>query len=209
MHRRIDSLPEASFSHIGREAAPINSGSCDCFQFLTPPAALASRSDGRASSGVDEASTIFNCSEVESSRKGFIVPQAGSDLETFLSRQAKGYYSFVVAAGDSPTTVDVYPFSIEQGLLPELRLSLPKSAIESVETIGIHVELAGRRHDVVTITFSGDVGAAYEQAFADLLTNLHRQAPRAGATDDKRGHGPDLFKPQRDWCGWHWPTPTL
>ncbi len=130
------------------------------------------------------------------------------DLDTFLANQSKSHYSFVVTGGSSPDDLDIYPFSIELGILHVFRLSCPKKAIEAVTPVGISAELGGRTHQVVNIVFTGEVGAACERAFEDLVDNLHRQGSRPVPMNDKSDADPGIFKPRRDWCGWHWPTPA-
>ena len=70
-------------------------------------------------------------------------------LDEFLNEQSKSALSYVIANGQSAEEVDVYPYSAKEHLRVDLRLSIPKSAVESVLSVGEIVELDGDRKSVV------------------------------------------------------------
>ena len=127
-------------------------------------------------------------------------------LDEFLIEQSKSALSYVIANGQSAEEVDVYPYSAKENLRVDLRLSIPKSAVESVLSVGEIVELDGRTHEVVNIVFVGDAGAIYERVFEDLIDNSARKVNEEVVNDLKDSSSKFTYRPTRDWCGWHWPT---
>ncbi|PWK45948.1 hypothetical protein [Pseudomonas sp. OV226] len=130
---------------------------------------------------------------------------APKKLDDFLSDQSKTAFSYVVSTGAIAAEVDVYPCN-ENSIRPNHKLSIPKTAIDSVNPTGKYIEFEGRAHEIVNITFTGDIGEVYERVFEELAGNFIADQKPAQPIELKGGFDGFTYKPTRDWCGWHWPT---
>lgn len=126
-------------------------------------------------------------------------------VDEFLASQGSSQAWFVIEKSEESPTIKLTPFLLSAGILKELSLTIPVSAIGSIAPVGPMVELNSKMVAVVTISFTGEFGDRYSNIFTELLQNRSGQITELAVSVDEIEDGKRI-KPMRDWCGWHWPT---
>lgn len=125
-------------------------------------------------------------------------------IDDFLAEQKNNSIYYVITQSNILTSVFVYPYNLANGIMTNLKISIPKDVILSITPIGLTTEMEMKIYNIVTIKFTSDIGRIYESIFEELINNsvsIHQPSEKSASVDLE-----NIYKPMRDWCGWHWPT---